>query len=231
MNQYDRFLTVFFITAIVLGLMSNESKAQDKFAFGLKAGVSSSWLVGKDFNSTVSNIAGVARENWSQEGKNLGYHFGGFIQLNVLGLTLQPELLYTRTSGGLKVSGFDANGNPVFTDEVVQRFNRIDLPLLIGKRFLKVLRVNAGPVASWIVSSKFDQSQISNLNLKEAFQSAMWGIQVGLGLDVGKFVVDLKYEGGLSSPGQGLNLDTVEKSINSRNNQLILSLGYKLISL
>ena len=45
----------------------------------------------------------------------------------------------------------DGNGN---NNNVVgeMKLNKLDVPVMIGKRFMKILRINAGPVFSYILS-------------------------------------------------------------------------------
>ena len=93
--------------------------------FGIKAGLSSTKV---DFKNT----------QFAPEGAQTGYHVGVFGRLGGAGFFVQPELLFTQTSGKF------INDQ----DQLTAQFNRLDIPVMLGMRFFKVLRLQAGPIAS-----------------------------------------------------------------------------------
>lgn len=175
------------------------------FTFGPKVGVSSTSL--------------KFEENEIEGGSNqTGFHLGAFARLGGGGFFVQPEVLFTQTSGDFKYNGFDPGGDPDFEAE----FNRLDVPVMVGFKLFKFLRVQAGPIAS--ISLKTDIS-----NAGEAIQdidtnSATFGYQAGLGVDIGNLILDAKYEGGLN----GVINSIGDFNTDQRLNQFVLSLGFKL---
>jgi hypothetical protein len=65
--------------------------------------------------------------------------------------------------------------------------------------------------------------------VEEKFNTATVGYQAGIGLDAGRLIVDLKYEGNLSEWDDEVSFFGESFSTDLRNTQIILSLGYKLI--
>lgn len=67
---------------------------------------------------------------------------------------------------------------------------------MVGRSFFRVARVQIGPVFSLLLSAKEGEKDI-----KEYYNSITIGWQSGVGFDVWKMVIDLKYEGNLSRFG------------------------------
>ncbi|MDE0559759.1 porin family protein [Algoriphagus sp. NF] len=173
--------------------------------FGIKAGLSSSKV---DFES----------QQFIPDGSTTGYHLGIFARLGGAGFYVQPELLFTQTSGEFKLN---LQGNNS-TESYRADFNRIDLPVMLGVKMFKLIRLQAGPIASFNVNSNLENAAgtVNDVNFKEA----SIGYQAGAGVDIGNLFIDVKYEGGLSSVTQqvaGFETD-------NRLNQWILSVGFKI---
>ncbi len=155
-------------------------------------------------------------EGFQGDDSKMGYHVGAFARVNLPILFIQPEFLYTNTGGSFQDNTFNYDVS----------FDRLDVPIMIGINFAGIFRLQAGPVASYMIDSKMTSSaagadQRTLFPPKEEFT---FGYQAGLGLDIGNFLLDLKYEGGLTNSVSGFN----EVPTDQRQNQLILSLGFRL---
>lgn len=180
--------------------------AQAQFAVGIKGGLSSSGVDVKNAKNTFNQL---------KDSDNItGYHLGAFTRLSVNNFFLQPEA-YLATSGG-KLEQTDVQNSTI--DEVKARFTRLDVPLLVGLHFLKIGRLQAGPVASVLVGSK-----IGDQRIKDYLDKTDWGFQVGAGVDISNLTLDVRYE--------NVNRDYTNQnsSFKLSNQQVIVSLGIKLI--
>lgn len=167
--------------------------------FGIKAGLSSTEV---DFKN----------RQFTPQGSQTGYHIGVFGRIGGAGFFVQPELLFTQTSGKFMNNG----------DEFKAEFNRLDVPVMVGMRFLKVLRLQAGPIASLNINSKLKEagSTVSDAE----FKNATLGYQAGVGLDLGNLSIDGRYEGGLSKWTENIGSFNTDNRIN----QWVLSVGFKI---
>lgn len=174
--------------------------------------------VGPKIGLSQGNIT-VNGEGFSKGDSKLGYHFGLFARLGGNAIFLQPEVLYTNTGGEFKET-LPSQGSNEVSYEVT--FNRLDVPIMAGLKFARFFRVQAGPVASFLVNSEVAQDV--NTGELPDYKSSTIGYQAGIGVDIANMILDLKYEGPFGKNAEriaGFNTD-------QRQNQLILSLGIRL---
>lgn len=184
--------------------------ARAQFVFGIKGGISSSNVDVKDLKNTFLQFKN--KDNIT------GYHLGAFARLKALGLLLQPEGIFTSSGGKVEVMQTE-NGQEVKTTEDFT-FNRLDVPVLVGINLLNTVRLQAGPVASVLVSGKFQDQ-----NIKNYMDKTDLGWQAGIGLDIGNVTADVRYE----NVNRKYTNSAQNSSFKVGNQQVILSLGFKLI--
>lgn len=148
----------------------------------------------------------------------VSFHGGGYLQLKILGLLLRPELYYT--SIGSQAIFESQNLQQVQTQVKNYNINRLDLPVLVGFNMLKVLRINGGPVISAIAGN--------NTTVNQKLNSATVGLQLGVGLDLGKIGIDARYEGSFTNVSDQLNFGGFTFPADQRIRQYMVSLSYKL---
>jgi Outer membrane protein beta-barrel domain len=201
-KKMKRAVLIFLVT-LATGMV-----AQAQVALGVKGGISSS-------NVDVNNVKNTFTQFKDKENIT-GYHLGAFVRVKAGPLLIQPEGVFT-SSGGKIALVQDQNGTEVESEEKF-RFNRLDVPLLVGLQFLKVVRLQAGPVASVLVEGKMGDQSIKNYLDKSDF-----GWQAGLGFDIGKLTADVRYE------RVKREYTNQASSFDMGNQQVILSLGYKIL--
>jgi len=140
------------------------------------------------------------------------------LQVAFAGMYLQPEMLLSSTGGEVQVK--DINATVVMN----QRFTKLDVPVIIGKK-IGPLRLGLGPVASVILNKPSDAVNFSSTSVQSKFHNATFGYQLDLGLDIWKLAFDLKYEGNLSTLGNGVVIGGNTYSFDSRNRQWIFGVG------
>jgi hypothetical protein len=186
-------LTLTFVCVVACFFAS--AQVLPSFQLGLKAGANFS-----KFNS----------ENTFSSENRAGFYGGLWARIGAAGLHFQPELY---------VSGKKTNLVNDATGEVNSvRFTSLDVPLLVGTKFGAVgvgLRINTGPMFSFILDENQSFSQAAGNVFKADFKDQAVAWQFGAGLDIKKLSVDARYELGLSKinksgyPGTKLNLFTV----------------------
>jgi len=194
------------LALIVLVTLSSLSLYAQKNGVGIKAGLSSTQV---DFEG----------EQLVPSDAQMGYHLGVFARFGGVGFFVQPEVLFTQTTGQfLEISSLSSV--PPINYEA--KFNRLDVPVMAGFRILKIIRVMAGPIASFNIDSSLKEAGTTVQNID--FKKATLGYQTGVGVDLGNLTFEGKYEGGLSKFTENVGSYTAD----NRLNQWVLSVGFKL---
>jgi len=208
---------------IVLSLIVLASiPAFSQVKFGLKAGISTTNLSMTDFKTLTSGNTTYTVDAVSSA--KYGFHGGVFVRLTLLGIYLQPELLFTTRTNEYTVNQLNPNGLPTLLPVVKQNFNKLDIPVLLGLK-LGPLHVNAGPVGSLLINSP--KAIISNPDFKNNYNKMTIGYQAGLGFDLLNFLTfDLRYEGSLKKyQNQIENLAKTKVNLDDRANAFLFSVG------
>jgi hypothetical protein len=205
--------------AIIIGivlLFSCNTYAQLPFSLGVKIGINSSKMLNEFSN--VNDIKDQAKT---------GFLFGAFARIKLPVVYLQPEVYFTKKGGDFQSATIPQFQNQVFTQQTV--LNMIDVPVLVGLKLIDLkavnLRIMTGPVISF-VTSKDVSYQVNGVNLGSApetseYKNTLWGVQLGAGIDVMNFSLDVRYEWGLNNISDNPSMDTKSKLLN-------ISLGMKL---
>jgi hypothetical protein len=200
------------ILSFLVVLISMGSYAQEIFTIGPKVGISQSYMkVDKTIND-VKYKTGDAR---------VGFQVGAFARLKLSSFYIQPELLFSSVGGTI-------NLNDPAQEDIKVNYNRIDVPVLVGLK-ASAFRVNVGPVATFNIDSKNKSANEVGDEIKNRYKTATLGVQAGVGLDISKFIFDLKYETGLASMCKSINVAGTSYSFDQRAQQIILSVGYKIL--
>jgi hypothetical protein len=171
------------------------------FTLGLKAGYNTSSLP-----TSFSTLAVDAQG---------GYNFGAFGRFGGKRFYFNPEFLYVVNNSKLTAGGV--------TDAV--KTNSFQIPALLGLNLLnlKVIKLNAftGPAVSF--GKGYDSSQ----NLTYNLNSSSWDYQLGAGIDILIFTLDVRYSWGLTD--QNFSPSNMSSSFTSKVNAFRISLGIKLL--
>ena len=147
----------------------------------------------------------------------MGYHLGLYGRIKVLGFYIQPELLLTTLNTNIRIQEVDNNNGVTQQATEELKINRFDIPIMVGLKFGPA-RVNAGPIASRNISTNSDLITLDK---------ATWGYQAGIGFDIWKLLLDIKFEGSLSERETTITYKGQDFKLDNRTSQLIVSLGYR----
>jgi len=200
---------LFFIFSIALILTIN-TNAQLKW--GIRGGVTSSNV--KLTNSTDANY--VIEYNKG----NYGWHAGLIGQVKVINFFVQPELLFSTSKFDLSYKDKSYPSNNQLGE---QKIRKLDLPVMIGFK-LAVFKLQAGPVASLVLSSQSDL--LDDKDIDQNLKQATIGFQAGIGLELSALLIDFKYEGNLSKLGDGMTIKNTDVKFDQRMRQFVFSIGY-----
>jgi hypothetical protein len=205
-----------YLIVVLVLLASQVTRAQGLFSWGLRGGLSSSVLqVSESFDVSGTSV------KYTKGDAILGWHAGVFTRFKLSLLYIQPELLISQSGGGINIDSAGTVTQGTLT------FNNLDIPVMVGVRFAKILRVNAGPVFSFMLSNKMSDN-MSGWDQK--YKSGTIGYQAGIGADLSRLLIDLKYQGSLSKLGDSVTIPGTSQSFNTdmKNSQIILSLGIRI---
>jgi len=157
------------------------SQVLPSFQLGVKAG---------------ANLSKLSTENTFSSDNRAGYYAGLWARIGAAGIHLQPELYISGKNTTLKTSS---------GDKADVKFTSVDVPVLVGTKIGAAgvgIRLNTGPVVSFIVDDKQTvKTAVSNV-FSGNFKGQSFAWQFGAGLDISKLGLDLRYEAGLSKIGK-----------------------------
>lgn len=204
-----------FLIVLTLGMFSTMNA--QFLNFGIKGGLN------YNQNGDLQGLSNAIDDIKIGPDQETGYHFGIFSEIKIPIFYIRPELVYTHTESGYYQDEF---GSKLSMD-------KIDVPVLLGIRFLKIASIFAGPSFQYILSTDFENSSIYD-NVKDvSYDDFSMGMQVGVGLELGKFGADVRYEAGLTDTqaefvGDVLDEDNQQSiTIDTRPQQIIFSVYYK----
>jgi hypothetical protein len=146
----------------------------------------------------------------------LGWQAGVFTRLSLPIVAIQPELVFSQ-------SGTIYNSQ---AENISLKYTTIELPVMLGISLLGLTRIQVGPSFTCLLLAQETDNQTANSkNVKLDYEILHVGYQVGIGVDIGRCVVDLKYAGGLSQFAYKVfNIPTTAKQ-----NLWLLSIGFNIL--
>ena len=212
---------------LVLVIIFSVNLNAQEFSWGPKLSVSSPSLKLMDVQDLSSGEEAI--QLLEDTNPILGYQLGLFARISLLGIYIQPEVLLSNTKSEIQFSDV-MDENQELIDVVGEvKLNKLDIPVLIGKRFLKIFRINAGPVFTLPLGEDITFSGLADSyeDVETNYKSATVGAQFGAGLDLSILTVDLRYEMGLQSISDGFTIGDTEFAADQRLNQFLVSVGIK----
>ncbi len=178
------------------------------------------FTVGPKIGLTMSKLS-TNFEDVKEEAK-AGFQFGAFVRFGKK-LYVQPEVMFATKGGIIKSEGTD-----IQTDI---KLNTLQVPVIIGFHLLNLkvvnLRIHGGPAVSFVLKEEIEISEVLEDPITEDhIKNTIWNFQLGAGVDVLMFTLDVRYEWGLNNifdPGDS------GTSYDMKNNLWNISLGWKIL--
>ncbi|UMB54453.1 PorT family protein [Lutibacter sp. A64] len=201
MKKRSIVFSILFFTSIMLMNAQND--------FGIKGGLS------YNTNGDLEEFSSEVTDIYKNDGKGkAGFNVGFYGKLDLGSIYIRPELVYTKTTSEYEL-------NTGFTEDY--NISKIDVPVLVGFKLIGPLNIFAGPAFQYILDNDLEGVSISDVENEYSV-----GVNIGASLEIGRFGLDVRYERGLSEneaewtdAGETFKLD-------SRPEQLILSVSYSL---
>ena len=178
------------------------------------------FTVGPKIGLTMSKLK-TNFEDVTEEMKP-GFQFGVFVRMGKK-IYVQPELMFVTKGGIIRDQGL--------TTKTKVNLSTMQIPVMVGYKLLNLkvvsLQVMGGPAISFVTNKEITVSSgnitqtIADNNIKDA----IWSVQLGVGVDVLMFTLDVRYEWGLNNiydPQGGTSYDM-------KNNLWNISLGWMIL--
>ena len=206
------------VILLVALIISSISLPAQSFDWGPKINIGSPDVSVKDIKNLKNNDNNI-NDLLKVKDASINLQLGVYARLKLLGFYIQPEAMFSNSSSEIRYN--DIKG------EV--KLNKVDVPVMIGKRFLKIFRVNAGPVFSLKLSQDIEQSGIKDASeeISTNYKNATVGLQYGIGLDISMITIDLRVEKGLQSISDEVKIAGENFSTDQRLDQVMLAIGLR----
>ncbi|RXM48973.1 porin family protein [Flavobacterium sp. YO12] len=196
MNMYKLLLLT---TVFIFGLVSSKINAQSPFPIhiGIKGG---------------SNYSELPVSDGYKSKYAVGYFGGAMARFDFKRFYIQNEILYSEKSSEIERTTSTGAKNA--------KWKSLELPLLIGYKVIDLATLNVRVFGGGVYSYVLDENFSSLNQLKDSykkFDKSNIGYQVGAGVEVWKFTIDLTYQGGLNN---------VSKDFSSKPNSFNVGVGY-----
>ena len=190
------------------------------FEIGVKSGV----------NITAADVMKEASKDVKITNKNtFNYGVYGRLKIKLIGIFIQPELVYNTRGYNFDIT------EPISgkTINLKQQANYLDVPVLVGLKMFKFLRVYAGPNFQYLLTNELtgvDDAVALAIDFKKTdMKETNTGVQIGFGLDLSKFRVDVKYDFNPTDMGSPFSYQSQVQSI--KTSMVTIQFGYKLFGI
>lgn len=144
---------------------------------------------------------------------------------------VQPEINWL-TQGSILTYPSLSNPNPV---EQEVKLSTIQVPLSVGWRIINLkvvnIRIYGGVTANFVTNTIINTTNGDGADylLPSDFNSVQWQWQLGAGVDVFMFALDVRYFGGINDiMTKDITIDSQTQTISSKSNIFEVTLGWKI---
>ena len=156
------------------------------------------------------------------------FQFGAFVRIG-RDIYVQPEVNFL-TQGSVFKNPSLSGGLSPFEQEI--DLKTIQIPFLIGTKVFNKkivnIRIFGGPSASIITDKKIKTTSVLDPIKDADIEDLIWNIQVGAGVDVLMFTLDVRYNIGINKIIGDVNIDGTTVNFDSKSSGFNVSLGWKM---
>ncbi len=183
------------------------------FDLGVKAGMNSSKFTLKQ---SIDDLKADAKA---------GYEYGAFMRVGGKHLYFQPEVNFVTKNS--TASFTTTSGTSTTTTIKTTKYSAVQVPLLAGFKFLDIkaasLHLITGPAISFAPKATIEDVK-SELDNKSA-----WTWQLGAGVDLLIFSVNLRYEWGLTDFTLNNSIENIKNTVFKDGKTFTISLGIRIL--
>lgn len=204
------------ILFLLFGLFLLNASAQ--IQVGVRAGLSTTNLSPSDLLLVLDNTEELGLKI---NDAKFGILAGLLVRIELDRLIIQPELIFTSNRVDFDVTDFStvSTATQLFTEE----YQYLDLPIMVGYKF-EFFRIMGGLEGHIFLNSTSDLVDFDNY--EQNFSTMTFGWQLGAGIDISKFMIDLRYQGNFSKFGNHITFGGREFQFDQSPSRLMLSAGF-----
>ncbi len=198
-------------TVLIISVLLIAGVIQAQFHFGPQVGYTASKLT-TDVNDVTTSF------------KN-NFLFGAFVRIGEK-FYVQPEVNWL-TQGGI----WEADGVDMENTKLEMTYQTIQIPVSVGWRIIDLklanIRIFGGMSGNIVTDKKMEINGITEPIEDAHWNDLIWQYQVGAGVDVLMFALDIKYVGGLNNwTKEDFVFDG--ETISTKANLFMVTLGWKI---
>ncbi len=172
--------------------------------FGIKGGLS------YNSNGELNQVSDIYKNDG--KGKS-GFNIGLYGKLDLGPIYLRPELVYTKTTSEYVLN----------SENIDYKISKIDVPVLVGFKLFGPIDIFVGPAFQYYLDN-----DLKGLNFESIDNEFSLGMNIGASIELGRIGVDVRYERGLSKNESNWTNASETFTLDSRPEQLIFSVSYRL---
>ncbi len=166
-----------------------------------------------------------------QNSMKSNFLFGAFVRMGKK-IYIQPEVNYYTQGSIFKTPSISGGISPL---EQEISLKSLQVPVNLGWRMINLeivnIRLFGGVVANFVLdktvnTTSGDPNDYETALVPDDFKDSNWQFDVGVGVDVLMFAVDVKYVGGLSNILNDVQFNG--NSVTSKSNLFVVTLGWKI---
>lgn len=147
-----------------------------------------------------------------------GFHIGAFYKIRMNKFFIQPELVLNSNSSTYTLKdAFDIE------TQLEENYQYLDIPVMLGFD-LGVINFFGGPVGHVFVGSTSELNELEGFRQK--WNDLTWGWQAGIGFDIWRLNLDLRYEGNFYRYGEHMEFFGSKVNFEDSPHRIITSVAF-----